>query len=71
VTNLSTYLFSFQRSEGNTKKVRIDSNAKKNRSSTASGHALEDETEKQMEMQLLDSPPSPKIKQPKKEVTIT
>jgi len=35
-------------------------------------HSLEDEAEKQMEMQLLDSPlPEPKIMPPKKEVTIT
>ncbi len=63
----------FYRSEFSKKKVQIDNNnSKKNPSSTASHHSLEDETEKQMEMQLLDSPSSePQIKQPKKEVIIT
>lgn len=65
--------FSFFRSDNNGKKVRIDnSNSKKNRSSTASSHKLEDETEKQLEMQLLDSSsPETEIKQPKKKVTTT
>ncbi len=62
-------LFYF-RSDSDTKQVRIDGkNAKKNRS--GSHPTLEDETEKQLEMQLLDSPSlEPKIKQPKKEVTM-
>jgi len=60
----------FSRSDSHTKKVRIDNNkSKKNRSST-SIHSLEDEAEKQVEMQLLDSSlTEPKIIQPKKEVT--
>jgi magnesium-transporting ATPase (P-type) len=55
-------------SDSDTKQVRIDGkNAKKNRS--GSHPTLEDETEKQLEMQLLDSPSlEPKIKQPKKEM---
>ncbi|CAF3361359.1 unnamed protein product [Rotaria sp. Silwood1] len=58
----------FVKSEFSTKKVRKDNNnSKKNRSSTASHPSLVDETEKQMEMQLIDSsPPSPEIRQPNK-----
>jgi hypothetical protein len=69
----SNYIFNISRSDDNTKKVRTDNNnSKKNRSSTGSRHALEDETEKQLEMQLLDSPPgTPKIRQPSKEVIMT
>ncbi|CAF4120570.1 unnamed protein product [Rotaria sp. Silwood2] len=54
----------------NTKKVRIDNNnSKKNRSSTASHPSLVDETEKQMEMKLIESsPPSPEIRQPEKQM---
>ncbi len=67
----SNYIFNISRSDDNTKKVRTDNNnSKKNRSSTGSRHALEDETEKQLEMQLLDSE-TPKIRQPSKEVIIT
>jgi hypothetical protein len=67
----SNYIFNIYRSDDNTKKVRTDNtNSKKNRSSTGSRHALEDETEKQLEMQLLDSE-TPKIRQPSKEVIIT
>ncbi|CAF3901784.1 unnamed protein product [Rotaria sordida] len=56
-------------SEFSVKKVRIDNNSKKNRSSTASHPSLVDETEKQMETQLLDSPPpTPEIRQPKKQM---
>jgi len=57
-------------SDDNTKKVRTDNNnSKKNRSSTGSRHTLEDETEKQLEMQLLDSPSeTPEIRQPSKEM---
>ncbi|UJR25661.1 hypothetical protein I4U23_007012 [Adineta vaga] len=48
-----------RKTDSNTKRVRIESeSSKKNRSSSASRHSLVDETEKQMEMQLLDSPPS-------------
>ncbi|CAF3983316.1 unnamed protein product, partial [Rotaria sp. Silwood2] len=52
------------------KKVRIDNNnSKKNRSSTASHPSLVDKTEKQMELQLLHSPPpSPEIGQPKRQM---
>ncbi|CAF4705876.1 unnamed protein product, partial [Rotaria sp. Silwood1] len=58
----------YVKSEFSTKKVRKDNNnSKKNRSSTASHPSLVDETEKQMEMQLIDSsPPSPEIRQPNK-----
>ncbi|CAF1210797.1 unnamed protein product, partial [Adineta ricciae] len=50
-----------ERSDSNTKRVRIESDSvKKNRSASASRHSLVDETERQMEMQLLDSPPSRK-----------
>ncbi|CAF5083901.1 unnamed protein product, partial [Rotaria sp. Silwood1] len=54
---------------GVTKKVRVDNNNSiKNRSSTASHPSLVDKTEKQMEMQSLDSsPPSPEIRQSKKQ----
>ncbi|CAF3571700.1 unnamed protein product [Rotaria sp. Silwood1] len=60
-------------SEFSTKKVRVDNNNSiKNRSSTASHSSLVDKTEKQMEMQSLDSPPpSPEIRQSKKQVIIT
>jgi hypothetical protein len=65
------FSFVFSRSDSDTNKISIDgNNAKKDRS--GSHPKLEDETEKQLEMQLLDSsPPEAKIKQPKtKEVTI-
>ncbi|CAF3326610.1 unnamed protein product [Rotaria socialis] len=59
-----------QMSGESAKNVRTDSKvSKKNRPSADSHPTLEDETEKQMEMQLLDpSIPSPEIKQPKKKM---
>lgn len=63
-------MFNIYRSDSNTKNVRTDTNnSKKNRSSA--GPRLEDETERQMEMQLIDSAtPSTKVKQPGKKVII-
>ena len=61
------------RTDSSTEKIRIENNnGKNNRSSTGSRPKLEDDTEKQLEMQLLESPlTETDIRQPKKEVTIT
>lgn len=62
----------FFRTDTSTEKIRIESNnGKNNRSSTGSRPKLEDDSEKQLEMQLLESPlTETNIRQPKKEVRI-
>lgn len=66
------FLF-FSRTDSSIEKIRVDNNnGKNNRSSTGSRSKLEDDSEKQLEMHLLESPMTEiNIQQPKKkEVTI-
>ena len=66
------YFDFFSRTDFSSDKIRVDStDGRNNRSSTGSRSKLEDDSEKQLEMQLLESPlTETNIRQPKKEVTI-